>query len=75
MKLLLFIIPTIQSLLITPPSCANCKFYKPHSYHDTFGLYHREMEFDSTSFSRCTYYGIDKYVDTVRNDDLSLIHI
>jgi hypothetical protein len=59
MKFLLFLIPTIQSLLITPPSCANCKFYKPHSYD----------EFDSTSFSRCTYYGIDKYVDTVRSDD------
>lgn len=59
MKLILFLIPIIQSLVIRPPSCKNCKFYKPHSYD----------EFDSTSFSRCTYYGVDKYVDIVRNDD------
>jgi hypothetical protein len=60
MKLLLImIIPMIKSLIIPPPSCSNCKFYKPHSYD----------YFDSTSFSRCTYYGVDKYVDVVRSDD------
>jgi hypothetical protein len=59
MKLILFLIPMIQSLVIRLPSCKNCKFYKPHSYD----------EFDSTSFSRCTYYGVDKYVDIVRNDE------
>ena len=61
MKLLLFIIiiPTIKSLVIPPPSCANCKFYKPHSYED----------FETKSFARCTYYGVDKYVDVVRSDD------
>ena len=48
----------IKSLIIPPPSCSNCKFYKPHSYDET-----------STSFSRCTYYGVDKYVDIVRSDD------
>jgi hypothetical protein len=59
MKIILLIIPMIQSLIVPPPSCANCKFYKPHSYD----------EFDSTSFSRCSYYGVDKYVDVVRNDN------
>jgi hypothetical protein len=59
MKLILLIIPMVQSLVILPPSCANCKFYKPHSYN----------EFDSTTFSKCTYYGVDKYVDVVRNDN------
>lgn len=49
----------VQCLMIPPPSCANCKFYKPHSYD----------EFDSTSLSRCTYYGVDKYVDFVRSDN------
>ena len=59
MKLILLLFPMIQSLVIPPPSCKNCKFYKPHSYD----------EFDSTSFSRCTYYGVDKYVDFVRSDE------
>lgn len=59
MKLILLIFPIVQCLMIPPPSCANCKFYKPYSYE----------EFDSTSFSRCTYYGIDKYVDIVRSDN------
>jgi len=59
----------IKSLIIPPPSCSNCKFYKPHSYDETEGLCRRATEFDSTSFSRCTYYGVDKYVDIVRSDD------
>jgi hypothetical protein len=59
MKVLLFIFPMVQCLVIPPPSCANCKFYKPHSYDD----------FDSTTFARCSYYGIDKYVNIVRNDE------
>ena len=53
------LIPMIKGLSIIPPSCKNCKFYKPHSYD----------EFDSTSFGRCTYYGVDKYVDIVRSDE------
>ena len=57
--LLIMIIPMIKSLSIKPPSCKNCKFYKPHSYD----------EFETTSFSRCTYYGVDKYVDIVRSDE------
>jgi hypothetical protein len=59
MKLIILIFPMVQCLMIPPPSCANCKFYKPHSYD----------EFDSTSLSRCTYYGVDKYVDFVRSDN------
>ena len=59
MKVWLLIFPIVQSLVVRPPSCANCKFYKPHSYED----------FDTTSFARCTYYGVDKYVDVVRNDN------
>lgn len=61
MKLILFLIPFINGLHIIPPSCTNCKFYKPSKYDN----------FDDTSLSKCTYFGTDKYVDILRNKDSS----
>jgi len=59
MKLILFFIPLINGLHIIPPSCVNCKFYKPYEYDN----------YDSTSLSKCNYFGTDKYVDILRNND------
>jgi hypothetical protein len=59
MKLILFLIPLINGLHIIPPSCVNCKFYKPFVYDN----------YDSTSLSKCNYFGTDKYVDILRNSD------